>query len=57
MKAASVHYKSAMQMLMRESLGSERRGRLMQQIEQSGPVELTSLAEFAAARPRVQPAP
>lgn len=49
-KAASVHYKSAMQMLMRESLGSERRSRLMQQIEQSGPVELTSLAEFAAVK-------
>jgi hypothetical protein len=43
------HYQSAVGMLMREGLGSERRSRLLQQIAHSGPVELASLAEFAAA--------
>lgn len=47
--AASVHYRSPVQMLMRETLGSERRSRIMQQTAASGPVELASLAEFAAA--------
>lgn len=47
--AASVHYRSPVQMLMRDTLGSERRSRIMQQIASSGPVELASLAEFAAA--------
>lgn len=49
LKAAATHYKSPVQMLMRETLGSERRSRIMQQIANSGPVELASLAEFAAA--------
>ncbi|WP_373474293.1 hypothetical protein [Sphingorhabdus lacus] len=48
-KSAAIHYKSPVQMLMRETLGSERRSRIMQQIANSGPVELASLAEFAAA--------
>jgi hypothetical protein len=49
--AASVkpHYKSAAQMLARYTLGSEMRSRIMQQLEYSGPAELTSLAELAAA--------
>lgn len=46
---ARAHYQSPVQMLMREGLGSERRSRLLQQIARSGPVELRSLAEFAAA--------
>ncbi|MCL4709612.1 MAG: hypothetical protein KJZ73_00050 [Pseudorhodoplanes sp.] len=46
---ARPHYQSAVGMLMREGLGSERRSRLLQQIAHSGPVELASLAEFAAA--------
>jgi hypothetical protein len=49
-KSASSHYRSPMQMLMRSTLGNEKRSRLMQQIEHSGPVELASLAEFAAAK-------
>lgn len=48
-RSASTHYVSPMQMLMRDTLGSERRSRLQQQIEHSGPVELASLAELAAA--------
>lgn len=48
-KSAATHYKSPVQMLMRETLGSERRSRIMQQIAASGPVELASLAEYAAA--------
>lgn len=48
-KSAEVHYRSPMQLLMRDTLGSERRSRIQQQIEQSGPVELASLAELAAA--------
>ncbi len=47
--AISVHYQSAMQMLMRENLGSQRRGNICTQIENSGPVELASLASFAVA--------
>lgn len=46
---ARAHYQSPVQMLMREGLGSERRSRLLQQIAHSGPVELASLAEFAAS--------
>lgn len=49
-KSAAGHYRSPIQMLMRSSLGSEKRSRLMQQIEHSGPVELASLAELAAAK-------
>jgi hypothetical protein len=49
LKSAAVHYRSPVQMLMRETLGSERRSRIIQQIAGSGPVELASLAEFAAA--------
>lgn len=48
-KSAAGHYRSPVQMLMRDTLGSERRSRMMQQIAASGPVELASLAEFAAA--------
>ena len=48
-RSASTHYTSPMQMLMRDTLGSERRSRIQQQIEHSGPVELASLAELAAA--------
>jgi hypothetical protein len=48
-RSAEAHYRSPMQMLMRDTLGSERRSRIQQQIEQSGPVELASLAELAAA--------
>lgn len=49
--AASVkaHYRSPGQMLARASLGSERRSRILQQIAGSGPAELASLAELAAA--------
>lgn len=47
--AISVHYQSAMQMLMRENLGSQRRGNICTQIETSGAVELASLASFAVA--------
>ena len=36
-------------MLMRDTIGGERRSRIQSQIEQSGPVELASLAELAAA--------
>ncbi len=48
-RSADVHYRSPMQMLMRDTLGSERRSRIQQQIEHSGPVELASMAELAAA--------
>ena len=44
-KSAEAHYRSPMQMLMRDTLGDERRSRIQSQIEQSGPVELASLAE------------
>lgn len=46
---AAAHYSSPMQMLMRDSLGSERRSRLIQQLEHSGKVELASLAALAAS--------
>ena len=46
-KSAEAHYRSPMQMLMRDTLGDERRSRIQSQIEQSGPVELASLAELA----------
>jgi hypothetical protein len=46
---AKAHYNSSIQMIMREGLGSERRSRLMQQIEHSGDVELSSLAALAAS--------
>jgi hypothetical protein len=49
LKSATTHYRSPVQMLMRDTLGSERRSRIMQQIASSGPVELASLAELAAA--------
>ena len=48
-RSATTHYASPMQMLMRETLGSERRGRIQMQIENSGSVELANLAELAAA--------
>lgn len=47
--SAKAHYQSGVQMLAREFLGSERRSRLMHQIEKSGPVELASLAALAAS--------
>lgn len=46
---ARAHYQSPVQILMREGLGTERRSRLLHQIERSGPTELASLAEFAAS--------
>lgn len=49
LQAVRDHYKSPVQMLMRQGLGSERRSRILQQVEASGPAELASLAEFAAA--------
>lgn len=48
-RSASTHYRSPVQMLMRETLGSERRSRITQQIAASGSAELASLAEYAAA--------
>lgn len=48
-RSAEAFYRSPVQMLMRETLGNERRSRIQQQIEHSGPVELASLAELAAA--------
>lgn len=48
-RSAATHYTSPMQMLMRDTLGSERRGRIQAQIVNSGPVELASLAVLAAA--------
>lgn len=48
-RSAESFYRSPIQMLMRDTLGAERRGRIQQQIENSGPVELASLAELAAA--------
>jgi len=47
--AVRAHYQSPMQCLMHESLGSERRSRLLGQIANSGLTELASLAAFAAA--------
>lgn len=44
----ATHYRSPVQMLMRDSLGSERRSRIHQQIAHSGPAELAALADFAA---------
>lgn len=46
---AKQHFQSPVQMLMREGLGSERRSRLLQQIEHSGSTELASLAALAAS--------
>lgn len=46
---ASAHYQSPVQMLTRDSLGSERRSRLMAQLEHSGKVELASLAALAVS--------
>lgn len=47
--AAKPHYRSPAQMLARYTIGSEKRSRIMQQIEHSGPAEILSLAELAAA--------
>ncbi|WP_380785648.1 hypothetical protein [Sphingomonas sp. R86521] len=47
--AIKPHYTSPVQVLMRRDLGSERRSRLVQQIANSGPAELASFAELAAA--------
>lgn len=46
---AGAHYNSSMQMLMRDNLGSERRSRLIQQLEHAGKVELASLAALAVS--------
>lgn len=46
---ARFHYQSAVQMLARDSIGSERRSRLMQQLEHSGDAELASLAALAVS--------
>lgn len=46
---AAAHYASPMQMLMRDSLGSERRSRLIGQLEHAGKVELASLAALAVS--------
>lgn len=46
---ARAHYASPVQMLARDSLGSERRSRLIQQIEHSGDAELASLAALAVS--------
>jgi hypothetical protein len=47
--SARPHYTSPVMMLTREGLGSERRSRLINQIEKSGPTELASLAALAAS--------
>lgn len=49
LNTVAVHYRSPAQMLARQTLGSERRSRIQQQIANSGPAELASLAELAAA--------
>lgn len=49
-KSVQNHYRSPVQVLARTELGSERRSRIMQQIASSGPAELASLAELAAAK-------
>lgn len=49
LKSAKGHYRSSAQMLARATIGSERRSRIQQQISNSGPAELASLAELAAA--------
>lgn len=46
---ACFHYQSPVQMLARDSIGSERRSRLMQQLEHSGDAELASLAALAVS--------
>lgn len=46
---AQAHYASPVQMLARDSLGSERRSRLIQQLEHSGDAELASLAALAVS--------
>lgn len=47
--SARTHYSSPVQMLMRHSLGTERRSRLIEQLAASGPAELGSLAALAAS--------
>ena len=47
--SARAHYQNPVQMLAREGLGSERRSRLLHQIEKSGQIELASLAALAAS--------
>lgn len=49
LNSARAHYQSPVQMLAREGLGSERRSRLLHQIEKSGQIELASLAALAAS--------
>lgn len=49
-KSVATHYRHPMQMLTRETLGSERRSRILEQLKYSGPAELASFAELAAAK-------
>lgn len=46
---AETHYNSSIQVLMRDSLGSERRSRVIQQLEHAGKVELASLGALAVS--------
>jgi hypothetical protein len=43
------HYGSSVQMIMRDTLGSDRRSTFGQQIATSGPAELAALASYSAA--------
>lgn len=47
--ASDIHYQSAVQVLMRSSIGRERRTLIAGQIADAGPAELLSLAHLAAA--------
>ncbi|MQW64881.1 hypothetical protein GHK33_20240 [Sinorhizobium meliloti] len=46
---SDLHYQSAVQVLMRSSIGKDRRTLIAGQIEHAGPAELLSLAHLAAA--------
>ena len=48
--SARAHYQSPVQMLAREGLGSERRSRLLHQIEKSGQIELASLEKIVVVQ-------
>lgn len=49
-KSVETHYRSPMQMLTRETIGSERRSLVLEQLKYAGPAELQSFAELAAAK-------
>ena len=49
-KSVETHYRSPMQMLTRETIGSERRSLILEQLKYAGPAELQSFAELAAAK-------